>query len=330
MKKRYSKQIGFINSVAVAAAVILCAYQTKALVDNPNDPIYKHIDKTVAPGENFFLYANGTWLKENPIPAAYSSWGIGNIVSEEIRDRLKKINEDALKANAPKGSTTQKIGDFYYSGLDSAGIEKAGLTALNLQLSLIDEAKTPQDILHAAAVLTTTGTRSFIGMRVGQDEKNSTKMVVQLGQTGLGLPNRDYYFKTDARTTRVRTDYSTKHLPTMLALSGWDQQKAEAGAKGVYGIEKFLADSSRKLENLRDPYANYHKMTVAQLDKLTPDIEWNGLFKTMELKPVDSVIVGQPEFYRAVNTALKTFPVDDWKAYLRMKVISTNAPYLFS
>src|ERR1700761_6627941 len=184
MKKRYSKQIGFINSVAVAAAVILCAYQTKALVDNPNDPIYKHIDKTVAPGENFFLYANGTWLKENPIPAAYSSWGIGNIVSEEIRDRLKKINEDALKANAPKGSTTQKLGDFYYTGLDSTGIEKTGIAPLQEQLALIDQAQTAQDILNAAAILTTTGTRNILGMRVGQDDKNSEKMMVQFGQTG--------------------------------------------------------------------------------------------------------------------------------------------------
>src|ERR1700761_2519988 len=160
MNKKFTKPAIY---AAALAAFALSAYQTKTFLDKPDDPIYKNIDPSVKPGEDFFLYANGTWLKNNPIPPAYSSWGIGNTVTEEIRERLKKINEDALKANAPKGSTTQKLGDFYYSGLDSAGIEKAGLTALNLQLSLIDEAKTPQDILHAAAVLTTTGTRSFIG-----------------------------------------------------------------------------------------------------------------------------------------------------------------------
>jgi putative endopeptidase len=325
MRKISKKPVIYI---AVLTAFVLCAYQTKKIIDKPNDPIYKNLDTSVSPGEDFFKYANGTWLKNNPIPPAYSSWGIGNIVTEEIRDRLKKINEDALKANAPKGSTTQKIGDFYYSGLDSTGTEKAGITPLKQQLDLIDNAKNAQDILNAAAILTATGTRNFIGMRVGQDDKNSSKMMVQLGQTGLGLPNRDYYFKTDARTTRIRNDYSEKYLPAVLALSGWDEQKATAGSKSAYNIEKFLADSSRKLENLRDPYRNYNKMTVAQFDKLTPGIEWVGLFKTLELKPVDSVIVGQPEFYRAVNTALKTFSVDDWKSYLRLKLIISYAPYL--
>jgi len=193
---------------------------------------------------------------------------------------------------------------------------------------LIDQAKDAQDILNAAAILTTVGARNFIGMRVGQDDKNSSKMMVQLGQTGLGLPNRDYYFKTDARTTRIRSDYTDKYLPTLLKLSGWDEQRAAAGAKSNYNIEKFLADSSRKLENLRDPYHNYNKMTIAALNSLTPGIEWNGLFTMMELKPVDSVIVGQPEYYRAVNQALKTFSVDDWKAYLRLKLLASYAPYL--
>jgi putative endopeptidase len=314
--------------VAALAAFGLCAYQTKALIDSPDDPIYKNIDASVSPGADFFLYANGTWLKNNPIPPAYSSWGIGNVVTEEIRDRLKKVNEDALKANAAKGTSTQKIGDFYYSGLDTVSIEKAGISPLQEQLTLIDKAQNAQDLLTVAAILTTTGTRNILGMRVGQDDKNSSKMMVQLGQTGLGLPNRDYYFKTDARTTRIRTDYTDKYLPAMLKLSGWDEQKALAGAKSAYTIEKFLADSSRKLEDLRDPYHNYNKITIAQLNKLTPNINWTGLFNTLELKPVDSVIVGQPEYYRAINKALKTFSADDWKAYLRLKLMISYAPYL--
>jgi len=325
MGKTNKKPIIYIAVIAVFA---LCAYQTKTIIDKPNDPIYKNIDPTVSPGANFFLYANGTWLKQNPIPPAYSSWGIGNEVTEEIRDRLKKINEDALKANTPKGSGTQKIGDFYYTGLDSAGIEKAGISPLQQQLNLIDQAKDGQDIVNTAAILTTIGVRNILGMRVGQDDKNSSKMMVQLGQAGLGLPNRDYYFKTDARTTRIRNDYTDKYLPTLLTLSGWDGAKSATGAKSAYNIEKFLADSSRKLENLRDPYHNYNKMTVAVLNRLTPGINWPGLFKTLEFKAVDSVIVGQPEYYRAVNQGLKTFTVDDWKAYLRLKLLTSYAPYL--
>ena len=312
----------------VAAAFALCAYQSKTVPGKSNDPLYKNLDTTVNPGDDFFKYANNGWIKNNPIPAAYASWGIGNIVQEEIREKLKKINEDALNANAPKGSTTQKIGDFYYSGLDSAGIEKGGLSPLQDKLNLIDQAGNTQDIVNAAAILTTIGARNVINIRVEQDDKNSTKMMVQLGQGGLGLPNRDYYFKTDARTSRIRTDYSDKYLPAMLSLSGWDEARASTGARGAFAIEKFLADSSRKLEALRDPYKNYNKMTVTALNKLTPGINWTGLFTTLQLRSVDSVVVGQPEYYRAVNKALKTFSIDDWKAYLRLKLVIAYAPFL--
>ncbi|HEY4322711.1 MAG TPA: M13 family metallopeptidase [Mucilaginibacter sp.] len=317
-----------LTYAALIAGVILCAYKTKNFIIRTVDPVYDHRDTTISPGTDFFLYANGGWFKKNPIPAAYSSWGINNLVTEEIRERLKKINDDALKANAAPGSATQKIGDFYFSGLDSAGLEKMGTVPLQDQLNLIDRAKDEQDIINAAAVLTTTGTRNIFGIRVGQDDKNSSKMMVQMGQSGLGLPNRDYYFKTDARTTRIRTDYSDKYLPAMLQLSGWGEQKAITGAKGAYTIEKFLADSSRKLENLRDPYRNYNKMRVADLNRLTPAINWTSVFSTLEYKVVDSVIVGQPEYYKAVSSALKAFPLDNWKAYLRLKLLTSYAPYL--
>lgn len=320
MMKHYTK---IILRCAALTTLALSAY-----IAIPNDPVFNNLDQSVKPGDDFFKYANGGWLKRNPIPAAYSSWGIGNVVSEELRDRLKKINEDALAANAPKGTTTQKIGDFYFTGLDTVNIEKSAIAPLKTQLALIDQANDITGILNAAAVLTTTGTRNMIGSRVSQDAKNSSKMMLQLGQAGLGLPNRDYYFKTDARTVKIRSDYTTNHLPAMLRLTGYDEQQAKTGAESIYKIEKFLADSSRKLEKLRDPYANYHKMPIAQLNALTPNINWNTVFKTLELKPVDTVIVGQPEYYRALNTALKTFSADEWKAYLRWKLISSYSPYL--
>ncbi|MEO6978918.1 MAG: M13 family peptidase, partial [Mucilaginibacter sp.] len=140
--------------LAAFAAFALCAYQTKTILDNPDDPIYKNVDASVKPGDDFFMYANGTWIKNNPIPPAYSSWGIGNIVTEEIRNRLKKVNEDAMKANAAMGTTTQKLADFYYTGLDSAGIEDAAMSPLLPQLAIIEKAKSPDDILNAAALLT--------------------------------------------------------------------------------------------------------------------------------------------------------------------------------
>jgi putative endopeptidase len=318
----------YAAGMVAASVVVLSAYKVSTAPAKPADPVYENLDKSVKPGDNFFLYANGGWLKRNPIPAAYSSWGIGNVVGEDIRERLRKINEDALKANAPKGTTTQKIGDFYYSGLDTLAIEKTGIAPIKAQLEKIDAAQDVKGILSATAYLITYGTRSMISARVGQDDKNSAKMMLQLNQTGLGLPNRDYYFKTDARTTRIRTDYMNNHLPTMLKLSGLSDEQAKQGAESVFKIEKFLADSSRKLEDLRDPYHNYNKMTVAKFNQLTPAINWTDLFKELQYKAVDSIIVGQPEYYRAVNKALTTFSVADWKAYLRWKLLSSNAPYL--
>ncbi|MDQ6757241.1 MAG: M13 family metallopeptidase, partial [Bacteroidota bacterium] len=306
--------------------VTLITYSsTNAQIKKKNDPVYQNLDQSVKPGDNFFMYANGGWIKRNPIPAAYSSWGIGNVVGDDLRERLRKINEDAEKVKAAKGTSTQKIGDFYYSGLDSVAIEKIGINAIKPQLERIDKIKTKQDVLDAAAYFTTIGVRNFIGIGVGQDAKNSVKMMLHFRQSGIGLPNRDYYFKTDSRTSKIRDDYAQKHLPTMLSLSGMNDPSA---AKSVFNIEKFFADSSRNLVALRDPYKNYNKMTVAQLNKLTPGINWNDLLPKMGIVGVDTVIVGQPEYYKAVDKALTQFSVEDWKAYLQWKLISAMAPYL--
>jgi putative endopeptidase len=285
------------------------------------DAVYKNRDTTVKPGDNFFLYANGSWLKKNPIPAAYSSWGVGNVVEEVLRDRLKKINEDALKENAAKGTSSQKIGDFYYSGMDTADIEKQGLSPLKTELDKIDQVKDINSLVDEFAHLQTIGVGTAIGAGVAQDPKNSAKMMLQLGQAGIGLPNRDYYFNKDQHSIDIRTDYQQKHLPILYKLSGLTDASATETSKKTYSLEQLLADSSRKLEDLRDPYKNYNKMPLAGLSKLAPDINWKSMFDKMDYKNVDSVIVGQPEYYRAVNKALKTYGIDDWKAYLRKNLI---------
>jgi putative endopeptidase len=303
-----------------------CKDKTKAYADN--DPVFKNMDATVKPGDDFFKYANGTWLRKNPIPPAYAAWGIGNVVEEELRDRMKKINEDALKANAPKGSNIQKIGDFYYSGMDTVEIEKQGLSPLKDELAKIDEVKDVKGLIEEFAHLKNIGVETPIGAYPGQDSKNSDKIVLQLNQSGIGLPNRDYYFNTDAHSVAVRTDYQQKHLPAIFKLMGLQPNAAIAATKKVYELEKSLADSSRKLEDLRDPYHNYNKMPLAGLGKLSPDVDWASTFKKMDYKHVDTVIVGQPEYYHALNKALKTYSIDDWKNYLRKNLVTAFGPYL--
>ncbi|EHQ29355.1 M13 family metallopeptidase [Mucilaginibacter paludis] len=318
-----------ISISAALTAILLAGNLPGKAQSNPaNDPVFQNIDQSVKPGTDFFHYANGKWLKDNPIPPAYSSWGIGNVVTEDIRIRLKKINENAVQARAAKGTSTQKIGDFYYSGMDSLNIDKQGVTAINEPLNKIEQIKDIKGLLDVTAYLSTIGARAFVGTYVGQDDKNSSKMMLQLGQTGLGLPNREYYFKTDARTSKIRTDYAGQYMPKMFKLSGLSDEQAQAAAKSVFAIEKDLADSSRKLEDLRDPYHNYNKMPVSELNKLTPNINWNTYFANAGIAKVDTVIVGQPEFYVAVNKYLKTFTIADWKAYLRWKLLTAYAPFL--
>jgi putative endopeptidase len=314
--------------IALTGISLLSACKSNQKDYAANDIIFKDIDTTVKPGDDFFQYANGAWLKKHPIPAAYSSWGIGRVVQEELRDRLKKINEDALKEKAAKGTSSQKIGDFYYSGLDTVNIEKQGISPLKAELDKIDQVKDLNGLLAEFAHLQTIGVTTPIGADVEQDAKNSSKMVLQLWQSGIGLPNRDYYYNKDQHSVDIRTDYQQKHLPTVFKLAGLNDGAATSATKKTYALEKFLADSSRKLQDLRDPYKNYNKMTVAGLGKLAPNIDWKSLFDKMDYKNVDTVIVGQPEYYRAVNKALKTYSIDDWKAYLRKNVISEFSPFL--
>src|SRR5476649_322352 len=211
--------------VAVTAVSLVSACKNNEKDYSKNDPIYTDRDTTVKPGDDFFQYANGAWLKKNPIPAAYSSWGIGRVVQEELRDRLKKINEDALKANGAKGSSTQKIGDFYYSGMDTVDIEKQGLSPLKAELDKIDQVKDTKGLLDEFAHLQTIGVTTPIGADIEQDSKNSSKMMLQLGQSGIGLPNRDYYFNKDQHSVDIRTDYQQKHLPAVYKLAGLNRSE---------------------------------------------------------------------------------------------------------
>ncbi|WP_413670222.1 M13 family metallopeptidase [Mucilaginibacter sp. Mucisp86] len=325
-----NKQIRSLSLITVTFGILLsaCSHDDKTKAYEAGDPVIHNMDTTVKPGDDFFKYANGTWLRKNPIPAAYASWGIGNVVQEELRDRMKRINEDALKANAPKGSNTQKIGDFYFSGMDTVNIEKQGLSPLKDELDKIDRITDIKSLVEEFAHLQRIGVTQPIGAYVGQDAKNSSKMILGLYQSGIGMPNRDYYFNKDEHSVAIRTNYQNKYLPTMFKLAGLTADKATAAAKKTYSLETFLADSSRKLEDLRDPYHNYNKMTLVALSKLAPDIDWKPTFEKMDYKNSDTVIVGQPEYYRALNKALKIYSIDDWKNYLRNNLMTAFGSYL--
>jgi putative endopeptidase len=319
----------------VSAACILALFSAcnagadKTLTRPAVDMLASHIDTTVKPSADFFEYANGGWLKQNPIPASESGWGIGNVVQDTIYNRLRKINEDAVGAHAANGTITQKIGDFWQGAMDTVELNKAGISPLRPDLDKIDAIQNVNDLIRETAELKIKGIRCLFSDYVTQDDKNSNVMVYKLGQGGLGMPNRDYYFNTDARTEKVRKAYKDYLLKTFEQLGG-DSITAQRKATAVYALETKLAAASRRLQDLRDPYKNYHKMAAAQLRTLAPVIDWNNYSKAIGISNLDTVVMGQPEFYTALNTALTTIPVGDWKSYLQFHLIQSQSAYLDS
>jgi len=291
------------------------------------DFLTTNIDTTVSPGEDFFRYANGGWIKNNPIPADESSWGIGNLVQEEIYNRLKIINDKAIADKAASGTVSRKIGDFWSTAMDSAKLNKEGIQPLKPLLQKIDALNTYADITALAANFHNIGIGCMFNDYVAQDDKNSEAMAYQLMQGGLGMPNRDYYFNTDSKTINVRNAYQQYLLETFIQL-GNDSATAHSNAASVYNLERKLAISSRKLADLRDPYKNYHKISLAEVKKLMPNFGWDEYLTISGIKTLDSVIVGQPEFYTALNNELKMTSLADWKNYLKIHLVLSEAAYL--
>jgi len=291
------------------------------------DFLADNIDTTVNPARDFFDYANGGWIKKNPIPADQSGWGIGYLVQEDIYTRLRDINEKAAANQSAPGSISQKIGDFWYSGMDSAGIDKQGLTPLQPDLDTIQHVASLEEFLNVFARLQKKGVSGLMGGGIYQDEKKSDQMALHLSQGGLGMPDRDYYFNTDEKSVNVRKAYQLYLYKSFRSL-GKDSLNATAAANLVYALESALAKASRKIEALRDPNANYHKINLAQLQKLYYKIGWKEFLMNSAIPDIDSVIVGQPEFFVALNQELTETPLETWKNYLAFHLLSSSASYM--
>jgi len=317
-----------VLSIGIIAVVLAsCSNGSVQTESEKKDFLAANLDTTVSPGEDFFLYANGGWIKKTTIPAAESMWGVGDLVQEDIYARLKKINDDAAAKKAAAGTIEQKIGDFWYSGMDSSSIEQQGLKPLQDNLNEISNIKSTSDLVGVTADLHLKGMGVMFRDYVGQDDKNSEVMAYQLSQGGLGMPNRDYYFNTDERTANVRKAYQDYQYKSFRRL-GDDSLTARTNAKQVFDLESRLAKSSRKLAALRDPERNYNKMSVDKLNELANNLQWPTYLKKIGANQINDVIVGQPEFYSALNHELSSTPLDVWKNYLRFHLLRASAPYM--
>lgn len=324
----------FILYPAIAALALLasCKSNNPGSAEQPTpdkDPLVLNMDSTLNPGDDFFLYACGSWLKKNPIPGTEKGWGIWSMVQDETYNRMRGICESAAKAKAANGTLEQKIGDFYASGMDTVAIDKQGVKSIQPELDRIDAISNKQDLLNVIALHQTYGVAPLFGMYIFQDEKKSDQQALHIYQGGIGLPDRDYYFNTDARTVNIRKEY-VAHLTKMMSLLGADSVSASKQAAAIMNIETGLAKASRKLEDLRDPYLNYNKMTPVDMKSLTPGVEWNGFLTAMHIPVVDSLIVGQPEFFREMEKSLNKYPIDQWKSYLKWHFTSSFASYMSS
>ncbi|KFF06062.1 M13 family metallopeptidase [Flavobacterium reichenbachii] len=292
------------------------------------DPLITNRDTTINPAEDFFKYANNGWFKKNPIKKSESSNGIWRTIQDTIDSQINQIcQKSAKEQDAAKGSNKQKIGDFYASGLDTVTINKAGIKPLDTELKKIQAINDIPSLNKSIAYLQTVSAAPAFSFYVYQDSKKSSEYAMYFYQGGLGLGERDYYFDNEERNVNIRKEY-VKHVAAMMKLTGENDEAAVKNAALIMKLETDLASSSRKLEDLRDPAKNYNKMTVAQFNAMTPNIDWKAVLPILGIPKGDSLIVAQPEFFKNLNTLLKKYSIEEWKTYLKWTLVNTYASSL--
>jgi predicted metalloendopeptidase len=285
------------------------------------------LDKTCKPCQDFYHYASGEWLTKNPVPPAYPSWGRFSELAERNRELLHQILEEAAATKPPAGSNKQKIGDFYASCIDEKQVNAEGAKPLESEITRINSVQSLPELQGEIARLQGMGIRALFQFGSTQDEKNSSEVIGGADQGGLGLPDRDYYTKTDEKSQQLRQQYE-QHVGKMLALAGDDENKAASEAKAIVAIETKLAEASMTRVDRRDPEKTYHRMNRAQLKTLTPNWSWEDYFQEVGHTNINDVDISEPKFFEAMSQELKETPLDTWKTYFRWHLLNSTAAYL--
>jgi len=287
-----------------------------------------NMDTTIRPGDDFYLYANGSWMKNNPIPADNSRWGAFETLMEENYKQLQTIMDEAAAAkDAKPGSVQQKIGDFFATGMDTVKLEKEGIKAIQPELDKITAIKTVVDVQKHIAYMQASGMSTLFYFYAAQDEKNSNAIIANFYQGGLGLPDRDYYLSDDERSKDIRDKYVI-HIAKIFELTGETAANAAKISKQIMLMETLLAEVSSTRLELRDPIKNYNKTNLSSLKKMVQKFDWDAYFNTLGLTKTNDINVCQPKFMKKMADMTNSFPVDIWKTYFKWNLLHTAAPYL--
>ena len=286
-----------------------------------------NMDTTVRPQDDFYQYANGTWLKNNPVPSTDSRWGSFSQLMEDNLKKLKGILEETAKKENANGSNAQKIGDYFFTYMDSVKKNAEGVKPLSPYLKQVDDLKSNSELVNVITNLQLKGVRVAWGLYVSSDPKSSNVNIAQANQGGLGLPDKEYYTRTDEESKKLQADY-LDHLSKMFQLLGDTKEIAEKNAKVVYDFDMKLAKASMTNVELRDIEKQYNKYNLAELDKKYPNINFTNYLKGLGLPAAKEVIIGQPEFFKQVDAMIKTTSLEDWKQYMRWNIINSYADQL--
>ena len=318
---------------ALAASLLLLLVGTANLAhaqtNNKKFIDQSDMDLTVKPGDDFYQYAGGNWVKNNPVPAKETRWGSFNILRDfninAVRDVLVSASADK---KAPAGSVTRRVADFYSAGMDSASIDKLGYTPLKPELEKIAAIRNEKELFDNIAALRVNGWAApMFGFFVGQDRKNVEVMMAQLSQGGTTLPDRDYYLKDEGRNKQIQDSYK-KYISTLFSLTGSTDAIATKNAETIFSIEKQMAAAQLGRVEMRDPYKTYNKLHINDFSKTTPGLDWKEILTGLKVTGEDSILINNPAFFTALSGLLKSIPLQDWKTYLQWNVLKSAAPYL--
>jgi putative endopeptidase len=321
-------KIQHLKSYFAALGIIAASYSASAQAPKKFiDPA--NMDLSVKPGDDFYQYASGTWVKNNPVPAKETRWGSFNELRDfNINAVRSLVEEAAADKSAPAGSVKRRVGDFYAAAMDSATIEKLGYTPIKPDLARVKKIKDLSGVIDEVVYMRTSGMGGpMFGFGVSQDRKNVDNYLPSLSQGGTTLPDRDYYLNDDARSVKIREAYMT-YMTTLFGLTGSNPAEAKAKAEKVMAIEKQFAAAQMSRLEMRDPYKTYNKFAVAEFSKTTPKLNWATLLTKFKVKGQDTVLVSSPKFFTAVDGMLTSVPVSDWKTYLEWNVLKSAASSL--